>query len=61
MAVLSVGVELLAMSYLLPISSLASNLPPSEDSLPLKIFRWLGLAPSIRLLLLAFVILFLAR
>ena len=61
LALLSVGIELLAMSYLFPISSLASNVPPSENSLPLRIFKWLGLDPSIRRLLLVFIILILIR
>lgn len=57
----SVGIELLAMSYLLPISSFATNQTVSYSSIPLKIFLWLEVEPSIRWLLLAFIILFLLR
>ena len=57
----SVGIELLAMSYLLPISSFATNQTLSNNSIPLKVLHWFGLEPSIRVLLLAFITLFLLR
>lgn len=61
LTLVSVAVELLAMSYLLPISYFATNQQPSEESLPLRVFEWLGLEADIKLLMLAFVVLFSLR
>lgn len=61
LGLLSAGIELLAMSYLLPISAFAAGTPIPESSLPLRFLASIGLHADIRTLLMFFFLLFLLR